>query len=349
MPRSLVVAAAVLVAACALPAAAAAQSEGLDPQCAALTGVTERPLQDACQKSADIFNLVAPQLGPGIAGGNALLGSGAALGGLGRVSVGARANFVRGRLPRLGAVPVSTQGAQRSDFATTEPTVYLATADVALGLFGGFDAGPVHIGGLDALGSLTYVPDYDNADVSVRARGRRFQLGYGARLGLLQESALVPGIGVTYLRRDLPESEVLGRVAASGAERNDTLGVAGLRTRTQAWRAVASKTLGVVTLSAGGGQDAYRSRGRVRGVLNETFPIVGPIRVAAERFDLRQRVTRTNLFADLSLTLPVVVLTGEVGRASGGRVVRSFNTFDGRDDRAQDAVTYYAAGLRLRF
>jgi hypothetical protein len=327
----------------------AQQPDGLDPQCAALTTLFDRPLQDACQKSVDIFGLVAPQLGPGIAGGNALLGSGAALGRLGRVSVGARVNAVRGRLPRLAGTRVSTAGAERTDFATTAPTVYIATADVALGLFGGFRAGPVRVGGLDALGSVTYVPDYDNRDLSVRARGGRFQLGYGARLGLVQESARVPGIGVSYLRRDIPETNVYGLVAASAAGRDDTLGVTGLRTRTHAWRVVASKAAAFVRLSAGAGQDFYRSRGRLAGVLNETFPIVGPQRITAQAFDLRQSVTRTNYFADVSLTLPVVIVTGEVGRARGGRIARTYNTFDGRDDRAGDAVTYYAAGLRLRF
>jgi hypothetical protein len=87
----------------------------------------------------------------------------------------------------------------------------------------------------------------------------------------------------------------------------------------------------------------------VRAVLNETLPIVGGIRLEANAFDLRQNVTRTNYFADVSLTLPVVVLTGEIGRASGGATARSFNTFDGRSDRAGDAITYYAVGLRLRF
>ena len=343
-------AAALAAAALATPGAPArAQSGSLDPQCAALASAVQRPLQDACQKSVDVFDLVAPQLGPGIAGGNALLGSGAALGGPGRLSVGVRANVLRGRLPRLAGASVSTAGAQASDFRTTAPTVVVPTADAALGLFGGFAAGPLRVGGLDALGSLTYVPDYDNPDVAVGARGRRVQFGYGARVGLVQESALLPGLGATYLRRDLPSTDVLGLVATSGGERNDTLGVAGLRTRTDAWRVVASKTVSVLTVSAGAGQDRYRSRARVAAVLNETIAVIGPVRLAGEAFDLTQRVTRTSYFADVSLTLPVVVLTGEVGRAQGGRVRRSFNTFDGRDDRATDAVTFYAAGVRLRF
>lgn len=331
-----------------VPAAATAQA-GLDPQCAALTSLVDRPLQDACQKAVDIFGLVAPQLGPGVAGGNALLGGGSALGRPGRVSLGVRANVIRGRLPRLATTTVSTGGARATEFVTTEPTVFIPTAEGALGLFGGIDVGPLRVGALDLLASLTYVPTYDNPDVTVRGIDGSFGIGYGARVGLLQETPVIPGIGFTYLRRDLPESELLGLIAASQGVRNDTLGVVGLRTDTEAWRLVASKTFSLLSLSAGAGQDTYRSSGRVRAVLNETFPIVGPIRLEANAFDLRQRVTRTNYFADVSLSLPVVVLTGEIGRASGGTTARSFNTFDGRTDRAGDAITYYALGLRLRF
>ncbi len=149
-------------AALAFPAAgvtAAAQPGALDPQCAVLTGLVDRPLQDACQKSVDIFALVAPQVGPGVAGGNALLGGGAALGRPGRFSVGARANFVRARLPVLAGTPVSIAGARAADYRVTRTTVYLPTADVALGVFAVLDAGPTRVGAVDALGSVTYVPD----------------------------------------------------------------------------------------------------------------------------------------------------------------------------------------------
>ena len=177
----------------------------------------------------------------------------------------------------------------------------------------------------------------------------RLALTAGTLLVLVLIAVRVPGVPTP--GTDLADAVLGGlpRTVLSVANGAASLGVVGLRTRTQAWRAVASKTVGFVALSVGGGQDLYRSRGRVRAALNETFPVVGPFRFAAEAFDLRQRVTRTNVFADLSLTLPVVILTGEVGRASGGTVVRSYNSFDGRDDRAGDPVNYAAVGLRLRF
>ena len=83
-------------------------------------------------------------------------------------------------------------------------------------------------------------------------------------------------------------------------------------------------------------------------MLNEST-ILGPVRLEAEEYDFRQRQTRTSYFADLSLHLPLVTLAGEVGQVRGGSVPRSFNAFDGSYMRAEEAVTYFAAGVRLRF
>jgi hypothetical protein len=329
-----------------LAAPAAAQQGALDPQCAGAATF----VQDACQKSADIFSVVAPQLGPGIAGGNAVFGGEGALGRLGAVSVGIRGNVVRSRLPRLEGVRLSATGPVSTDFETAEPYVPIPTADAALGLFGGIPIAPgVRLGALDALASVSYVPDYDDENVSVSATGQRLQFGYGARLGLLQESAFVPGVAVTYLRRDIPEAELIGRVSATaGGLLDDTIGVSGLRTETHAWRAVASKRLAILGIAVGGGQDRYVSRARLRGVLNEST-IIGPVRFVAEGFDFRQRLTRTNYFADVSLHFPLLTLVGEIGQASGGAVPRTHNAFDGDYARAEEPVTYGAVGVRLRF
>src|SRR2546423_1878778 len=51
-----------------------------------------RASQDACQMAVDVFQVMAPQLGLALAGGNATLGRGSALGGPGHFSIGLRAN-----------------------------------------------------------------------------------------------------------------------------------------------------------------------------------------------------------------------------------------------------------------
>src|SRR3954467_2248974 len=56
----------------------------------------QRVSQDACQKAIDLFEYMAPQLGTSITGGNATLGQGGNLGGLGHFSFGLRVNAVEG-------------------------------------------------------------------------------------------------------------------------------------------------------------------------------------------------------------------------------------------------------------
>src|SRR5687768_18526669 len=62
--------------------------------------------QDACQKAIDLFQYMAPQLGVAITGGNATLGQGGTLGGLGHFSIGLRINAVQGRLPQVNNASV---------------------------------------------------------------------------------------------------------------------------------------------------------------------------------------------------------------------------------------------------
>src|SRR4051812_31390303 len=69
-----------------------------------------RASQDACQKAIDLFNYMAPQLGVSITGGNATLGKGGTLGGLGHFSLGLRVNVVQGSVPQIQDVTPSVNG-----------------------------------------------------------------------------------------------------------------------------------------------------------------------------------------------------------------------------------------------
>jgi hypothetical protein len=61
-------------------------------------------------------------------------------------------------------------------------------------------------------------------------------------------------------------------------------------------------------------------------------------------YDLSQKVTRTNMFADFSINFPFVKLAAEIGRVSGG-TIDTYNTFSGK--RADDPLTYASVGLRI--
>src|ERR1700682_6533110 len=75
-----------------------------------------RASQDACQKAIDLFKYMAPQLGVSITGGNATLGQGSSLGGLGHFSIGLRVNAVQGSLPQVQNVTPAVTGATSSRY-----------------------------------------------------------------------------------------------------------------------------------------------------------------------------------------------------------------------------------------
>ena len=150
--------------------------------CPATTNA-QRISQDACQKAVDLFKYVAPQLGTSITGGNATLGQGGSLGGLGHFTVGLRINVVQGSLPQVQNTSVSTNGAQNNTpFDTKTQIVPMPTADLSIGIFKGLPLAITNVGGVDLLVSAAYLPEFDNDGVSIKVPSGSLKLGYGARV-----------------------------------------------------------------------------------------------------------------------------------------------------------------------
>jgi hypothetical protein len=310
------------------------------PSCPGGTA-TDLAAQDACQMAVDVFQVMAPQLGLALAGGNATLGQGSALGGPGHFTIGVRANVFNGDLPDVTSFPApSTSGAVQRTGANALPAgnqiVGLPTFDAAVGLFGGVPLGLTNVGGIDLLLSATYVPTIgsETDDIQVKP-DRNLQLGYGVRVGLLQESIVVPGVAFTYLKRDLPTTSITGT-----SPDLDVL-ITDASVKTSAYRVVASKSLVLFGLAAGIGQDRYDQSANVQGTVRQ-----GVLQYTSAIVPLSQKLTRTNYFLDLSLNLPVLKIVGEVGQVSGG-TVDTYNEFEtGRADKSR---TYGSLGLRLGF
>ena len=317
--------------------AASSGAQSVATSCPAGTTALDpaRRTQDACQMALDVFDLMAPQLGLALTGGNATLGQGGNLGGPGHFSIGLRGNVFSGDLPQVNDFPtasptgrVQRTGAQALPAKTQ--IVGLPTADAALGIFRGLPLGLTNVGGIDLLVSATYVPSIGDAgdDIQIKPE-RNLQLGWGARIGLLQESLLVPGVSFTYLKRDLPTTTMTGSGSGVGID------IADAKVKTSAFRLVASKNLVMFGLAAGVGQDRYSESALVSGT---TGTFVSP-QVA---FD--QKLTRTNYFLDASLNLPIFKLIGEVGQVTGG-TVETYNEFTtGRADKSR---TYGSLGFRI--
>jgi hypothetical protein len=338
MNRSLILASALFIG-------SALNAQTPDPQCPSGT-TAQQVSQDACQKAIDLFRYLAPQLGTSIAGGNATLGQGGNLGGLGHFSAGLRVNAVQGSLPDFENMQISTTGAQRTPAIDTKTQLFpMPTADLAIGIFKGIPLPLTNVGGVDVLVSAAYLPEFEESGVKVHVPNGSLKLGYGARIGILQESLLVPGISVSYLRRDLPTVDLTAAANVGGlSTQDDSLYVTGLSLKTKAWRVVASKSLILFGLAAGFGQDTYDASASVRAHVAARPPFsnasdAGPVA-------LTQNLTRTNIFADVSMNLLLFKLTGEIGQVSGG-TINTYNNFSGK--QPADSRLYGSVGARFGF
>jgi hypothetical protein len=298
--------------------------------------------QDACRLAVDLFQYMAPQIGTVIAGGNATLGQGGTLGGFSlfpfphpKIAVGVRVNALQGSLPNLDNVMPGVTGETSEMIPVNDQILPGPAADVAIGVFKGLPLGLTNVGGVDLLFSAMYLPEFDKSNVSMELPDGGLKIGYGARLGLLQESLVVPGISATWLRRNLPTANIAG--STSGAAAGADLQVNDLDVRTTSWRVVASKSLVFFGIAIGAGQDEYESSANIIGTAAGTSSNV-------ERVE--QSLKRTNYFADLSVNLMVLKLVGEVGMVQGG-TVETFNTWEGK--QPADKRMYGSVGARLSF
>ena len=291
--------------------------------------------------AVDVFQVMAPQLGLALAGGNATLGQGGTLGGPGHFSIGIRGNVFNGDLPQVQDFPTpATTGRQQRTGTGALPSksqiLGLPTADLALGIFRGVPLGLTNVGGVDLLLSATYVPTIGEPGDEVQIEpDRNLQLGYGVRVGLLQESLVVPGVAFTYLKRDLPTVDI------TGTSTDLDVAITDAKVKTSAFRVVASKSLMLFGLAAGIGQDRYDQSATVQGTVNAPPPVGTQ---TSDPILFAQKLTRTNYFLDLSLNLPVIKFIGEVGRVTGG-TVDTFNEF--QTGRADKARTYGSVGIRI--
>jgi hypothetical protein len=302
------------------------------------------PAADACQQAVDFFQYMAPQLGTAMTGGNTTLAQGGSMGGMRfgiipRFALGVRVNAVQGNRPVYAPTLAPLAGASAPppaarELATETQIVPLPAVDLALGVFKGFPLALTNVGGVDLLLSASYVPavgDRATDDFALEV-DESIAIGYGARIGILQESLVVPGVGISFMQRKFPTTTLFARTenAIGGA----TLEVQDLDLKSTAWRLTASKSLLLFGLAAGVGQDKYNMSTAIRATQAPQ-----PALTAAVSSD----VTRTNAFVDLSINLLVLKIVGTVGYVTGGDIT-TYNSFDNAADKSR---VYGSAGVRI--
>lgn len=308
------------------------------------SGAAANAAHDVCVQASDVFEFMAPQLGLALTGGNATLGQGGTMGGLGHISIGIRGNVFSGDLPQVNNFPVprtsQAQPPANPPLPSKNQIVGLPTADAAIGIFKGIPLPLTNILGLDLLVSASYVPTIGDSTSTVAIKPQtNIKWGYGGRIGLLQESLLVPGVAVTYIRRDLPTTDITGKATDA------TIDIQNATVKTSAWRVVASKSLILFGIAAGIGQDKYDQKAQLQGSASGTALGVTQTQ-AFGPYDFSQSMTRTNMFVDLSLNMPIFKLVVEGGEVTGGASdATTYNTFS--SGSAGDSRAYGSVGLRF--
>jgi hypothetical protein len=321
-------------------APAMAQS-GIDRRCTdpALVGSGNEG-QDACQKALDLLNYMAPQLGTLIAGGNATIGQGGTLGGLGHFALSVRANAMRASLPDIEGAGVNYGAAQRTNYVTEAQWAALPVVDAAFGVFKGIPLPLTNVLGIDVLLNVSYLPELQHAPLSLTTPDGSFKIGYGARLGVLQESLILPGISLTYIKRDLPRTTLVASWEGGAVTGADTARLENFDIGSTSWRIVASKNLLAFSLVAGIGQDRYEAKAAASYVVNDPIQ-----RYADGPINYGFNVTRTNVFLDLTTNLGLLKLVATVGGVSGGEIP-TYNNFDTEADASR---LYGSLGVRIGF
>jgi len=295
---------------------------------------------DPCQKGQDLFAFIVPQVGVAVSAGNPVLGEGGTMGGWGKRALSVRVSAVEGYLPENSLPITTTLSPAPGDFGAKRTYIPVPSADMAVGLFSGVPAGLTNIGGIDALLGVTYVPQASEGTFRIKPSGSSFALSYGVRVGALQESSVVPGLSISYMRRKLP-TENIGYTPG-----NDTLNVNNIAITSNTWRLVASKRIAVVGLAAGIGRDEIEGTSSMEGVVNESISGF-PLRSAVTLSDVRTKAKRNTAFLNASFGISAVRVVGEYGWSSAGTIENTVNQFGGR--RANEGYRYGSLGLTVRF
>ncbi|MFI5310976.1 MAG: hypothetical protein ACHQQ3_07065 [Gemmatimonadales bacterium] len=299
---------------------------------------------DACRKATDLLSFVTPQLSTAVVGGNPTLGQGGVLGGFGHFSIDIRASGVNGSMPKLDNVNLGTNGAVSSTFTSKNQIIPFPSVDVGLGIWNGLSLGVTHVLGLDAILTGTYVPNMkssDSGDVHFNVNGSNVKLGYGVRVGLLEEGALWPGASFVYAQRSLPSISVNGTFSPpSGGNVSGTMALNDYAVKTTAWRVTVAKNFLVLNLSAGYGQDKYDASSSI----TATVTAPAPVGTQTGTVNGNLSMTRTNYFVGAALNVIIFKIEGEYGQASGGSVPTVLNNF-GSDPNG--SRSYFTLGLRF--
>ena len=328
------------VLAAATSVAPAQGQETLLTACSTLTATATPPVPGGVpQEVTDQFRFVCgqvvnaltntqPSIGIAFSGGNHTLGTattiGRRLGLFPRISVTARLNAAIADVPDVfgSGFGTITEGSEVAGMPTTGLPVAALQADAVVGLFNGISLGPTFggVGSVDLLGSVSFIPAIDQVKDAIGLEEDIVNIGLGARVGILKQGLLMPGVSVSGMYRRM------GEVTFGDLETPDPAAFSTDLT-TLSLRAAVSKGLLMFDVAAGAGYDLYASDVAFNWNVNYTCP---PSRCLTEQ-DIslapnapvsgELKTAAWNVFANAGLSLLLLNVVGEVGYQKATEIV----------------------------
>lgn len=344
----------------------AAQGSSIAEPCTRGDATVPAGAREWCSQAAQAVVSAQPQLGILVAGGNPLLGAGRAGGGfrlgiLPQASLTAKLNLVEIELPELRTRAAT--GAPAADRLRAVAPAISGTA--MIGLLPGVSLAPMFggIGSVDLLAQATYLPFQIFGTDGLEERAPDFAYGAGARIGIVRESFLLPGVAVSGMYRRMAQTGFgnvcrgTAKTASSESNQGYTFeqgacitsadspqadGDAGeLRfdLRNTSLRAIVSKRVALLGLAAGAGYDRWNSD------VGFGFRAPGDPRYFRAS-DLELSSGRWSWFANGVLSLPFVALAIEAGWLDGGAALSGFDPARSRFDPGS-GTWFGSLGVRL--
>lgn len=282
------------------------------PSQAGLSQEVTNQFRQMCAQVVNSFAAMQPGMGIAFSGGNPVLGTGSTLGTrfglMPRVSVSVRANLALAEMPQLFDKYSASFGEGETLKPMARAGIPLGSlqADAAIGLFNGLALGA---GAVDLLGSISLVPKVNDIGMTESI----VNYGGGARIGVLKQGLLMPGVSVSGMYRRMGTIGFGDLATHPGAISSDLDNIS--------LRAVASKGLLILDLAVGAGYDRYSSdvdlSWKVSCGTNDCRAAnsgqPGQPLALSSKVDGKLNTSAWNVFANAGLSLVVLNIVGEVG------------------------------------
>ena len=273
-----------------------------------------------CGQVVNTLANVQPSIGIAFSGGAHTLGTastiGRRLGFLPRVSVTARLNAALVDVPDVfsGYAPSVTDGGTVAGMPTTGIPLTALQGDVVVGVFNGFSLGPAAggFGAVDLLGSVSFIPAIQQVEDAIGLKEDIVNIGIGARIGILKQGLILPGVSVSAMYRSMSEVTFGDLQNPAPVAFASDLSVLSLR-------AGVSKGIATFDFAAGAGYDIYSSDTSFNWSLTYDCPAsrcgtdTTVDLMPSEPVSGKLKSAAWNLHANAGLSLVVLNIVGEVG------------------------------------